>query len=463
MSRLFNKWLLVGFVLGFLSCIIAQRVEASGTNSEPYEQDTWLQEEMSRDQWLEQELRSEQARQFIDERAQPSLFPVEVQAARNNDYPIVLVHGFGGWGREEMLGFRYWGGLTDIEQNLTDFGYTVHTAAIGPVSSSWDRACELYAQIKGGTVDYGEAHSKLHGHSRYGRTHPGFYPEWGTIDPATGHPKRVHLIAHSLGGQTVRLLTQLLAHGHEGERAASAASDLSPLFNGGSNMWVRSIFTIAAPHDGTTMTHLVGGIVPHAQQIIGLAAAALGSVSKPVIDFKLDQWGLRREPGEPFERYSQRVYNSSIWKSSQDTSEWDLSPHGAKELNNWVQAQPEVYYFSIAAEQTFTGPLTGHELPEPFMNPLFLPSTLFMGRYENGQLDSAWWQNDGIVNTVSMDGPKHGSSDKIVAFNEIPQAGVWNYVGLMNSHDHADMIGIGVRNMKDWYVGVARLLGSLPK
>jgi triacylglycerol esterase/lipase EstA (alpha/beta hydrolase family) len=27
-----------------------------------------------------------------------------------NNYPIVLIHGFMGWGPNEMGGYRYWGG-----------------------------------------------------------------------------------------------------------------------------------------------------------------------------------------------------------------------------------------------------------------------------------------------------------------------------------------------------------------
>ena len=42
----------------------------------------------------------------------------------------------------------------------------------------WDRAVELFYQIKGGTVDYGKQHSARHGHSRFGRTFPGLFPEW---------------------------------------------------------------------------------------------------------------------------------------------------------------------------------------------------------------------------------------------------------------------------------------------
>ena len=75
--------------------------------------------------------------------------------------PIVLVHGFGGWGREEMAGkFWYWGGFSDLQAQLNSGAVDgrevrVMTAAVGPFSSVWDRAVELFYQIKGGTVDYG--------------------------------------------------------------------------------------------------------------------------------------------------------------------------------------------------------------------------------------------------------------------------------------------------------------------
>ena len=122
---------------------------------------------------------------------------------QQNNYPIILVNGFAGWGREEMLGVKYWGGVHDIQEDLKRNGYTVHTAAVGPVSSNWDRACELYAQISGGTVDYGAVHAEKHGHNRFGRTYSGFAPNWSETN-------KVHLVGHSMGGQTIRTLVQLL-------------------------------------------------------------------------------------------------------------------------------------------------------------------------------------------------------------------------------------------------------------
>ena len=68
-------------------------------------------------------------------------------------------------------------------------------ATVSPFSSNWDRAAELYAYLKGGTVDYGAAHAKEHGHNRYGKTFTGAYPNWDENNP-------VHLIGHRMGGNT---------------------------------------------------------------------------------------------------------------------------------------------------------------------------------------------------------------------------------------------------------------------
>src|ERR1700741_962460 len=87
-------------------------------------------------------------------------------AQASNNYPVILVHGFAGFGRSEMLGYKYWGGLNDLPTQLQSkySNRMVAPAVVGPFSSNWDRAVELFYQIKGGCVDYGAAHSSLNGH-----------------------------------------------------------------------------------------------------------------------------------------------------------------------------------------------------------------------------------------------------------------------------------------------------------
>ena len=149
--------------------------------------------------------------------------------SKSNDYAIVLVPGFAGWGRDELLGFKYWGGLHDIEADLSDHYYETYTAAAGPVSSNWDRACELYAMLKGGQVDYGEVHASRYQHQRYGRTYEGLIPGWGDLNAASGRITKVHLVGHSLGGQTARTISEMAADSRS-HCAVSRSSTFLPAF-----------------------------------------------------------------------------------------------------------------------------------------------------------------------------------------------------------------------------------------
>ena len=60
------------------------------------------------------------------------------------------VPGFSGWGPPLLGAINYWGGVEDIPKYLTDHGYTVIISTIAPISSNWERACELYAQLRAG-------------------------------------------------------------------------------------------------------------------------------------------------------------------------------------------------------------------------------------------------------------------------------------------------------------------------
>jgi hypothetical protein len=60
------------------------------------------------------------------------------------------VPGFSGWGPPLLGAVNYWGGVEDLPRMLRDEGYTVIIATIAPISSNWERACELYAQLTAG-------------------------------------------------------------------------------------------------------------------------------------------------------------------------------------------------------------------------------------------------------------------------------------------------------------------------
>ena len=142
-----------------------------------------------------------------------------------NKYPYVYVHGLFGWGADEGIDdtLPYWGSAScSLMDELNKLHYESYAASVGPMSSNWDRVCELYAQITGTRVDYGKAHSEKFNHSRYGRTYTKPMIEgWGEPD-ADGNIKKINLIGHSFGGATVRTLTALLAYGSEEEQAATS-------------------------------------------------------------------------------------------------------------------------------------------------------------------------------------------------------------------------------------------------
>lgn len=389
----------------------------------------------------------------------------------NNKYPIVMVHGLFGWGNDELFGINYWGGKDSLKQLLTSKGYTVFTPTLGSISSNWDRACELYAYLKGGTVDYGEAHSKKYGHARYGRTFPGAYPQLGTYSNMN-EIQKIHLIGHSMGGETIRVLAQLLENGDPNEIKTSSVNT-SPLFTGGKH-WVDSITTIATPHDGSQQDEEKLGFEPYFHDFFAYLAAKDGILnsSNPCFDFKMDQWGLKKQPGESFASYSERVLKSNLWKETTDLSIWDLSQEGAKELNSWVKAQSDIYYFSISCVDTHKNLLTGHEVPNINMSPLLLKSSRFIGRYTNNTpgkvtVNSDWWRNDGIVSVRSAIAPHEGSSDKVVNYNGIAQKGVWNYLGEIQNVDHLEIVGqnqpLYHNYLQNKFVDWAKMLTDLPK
>ena len=380
-------------------------------------------------------------------------------AFAGNHAPVILVHGFAGFGPGEMLGYRYWGGLTNIETQVQSrYGdQLVRTAVVGPFSSNWDRAVELFYQIKGGCVDYGMMHANDAGHLRKpedhyhnGRTcYPGLYRDWDASHP-------VHLVSHSMGGQTSRMLVQLLA-------ANGAPSNPALFPYGVSAGWVKSVTTIATPNDGTTLAYRVVDWVPVVQQLVtGIAGAANATGANKIYDFKMDQWQIGPQTGsESFSAYVNRVMSSPLWSSGvKDLSPYDLSPAGAMAENDWVKDQPGVYYFSWSTNASYSGWLTGWSYPNldanlligAFAGPGFMGNYLRDGRPFAPVADSSWWPSDAVVNTAAQKAPTWAMNAagqvyarpvviRDLSHGGTPQAGAWNWKGLMDGYDHFDIIG----------------------
>ena len=379
----------------------------------------------------------------------------DTQQSGAERYPTIYVHGLMGWGEHDQIYAvtPYWGLTSDLMPYLTGKGYESYAASVGPLSSAWDRACELYAQLTGTTVDYGAAHAAEYDHARYGVTYDKPLFEGWSAD------KKINLVGHSFGGATIRLFLDILADGSAEEQAAAkaAGTEVSPFFQGGKADWVYSLTTLAAPHNGTTFLECCGDITQFAAEASTTMAKLLGiSDFKGVYDFQLEQFGFYRKDGETVLEALDRVLHSDFL-SHNDNVFRDLTIDRALELNDDIEIQPNVYYFSYAGDKTRQSTLTGERTSAVDMTPLFVPfANQMCGYYDQTtaggfRIDKSWAPNDGLVNTVSALYPtdsagrcltqsgKTGCVQQDGYSNVGYQPGVWNVMPVRH-YDHGNFI-----------------------
>ncbi|HOU11202.1 MAG TPA: hypothetical protein PL044_03030 [Clostridiales bacterium] len=368
-------------------------------------------------------------------------------------YPFVFVSGFAGWGQYETAlneALPYWGRLNgDLMAQLNAAGFECYAASVDPVASAWDRACELYAQLTGNVVDYGKVHSEKYGHERYG-TDFSKNPLLTGWDDGSGRLAKIHLIGHSFGGATIRLFAQLMASGSKAEQEGTPSGELSGLFTGGKADLIFSVTTLAAPHNGTTLTILnkpiktlysLGPIAYANEKLTGTQLGATLDYIKGLSDIAL----LVRDP---------------------DTGVLDLNPDGAAELNKIVSTIPGIYYFSVPTDATAKTTLLGNRLPDvKTADPgLWFPITFLgstTGKTAGGIVyDKSWLNNDGVVNTISTVAPFGQPQQKYDEYDLQP--GIWNIMPTYRG-DHAAIIGGLTKrsDVTDYYIAHLRLLERL--
>jgi triacylglycerol lipase len=388
---------------------------------------------------------------------------------------IVFVHGLFGWGPSDGMSrvLPYWG------EALAQFdggAFATHEAKVGPVSSFHDRACELYAQIRGRRVDYGEKHSQEAGHARFSPTlnfeGKALVPDWSAKNP-------VILVGHSAGAQTVLTLQRLLREGLWNEPGDETGAD-----------WVEAIVCVAGVLNGSLLTYVFGCDKSDGQLHHGLPAQAISSLitlaglAKKDLDFVpslVDLW-LDHWPGGAGASGSMDWFQASDFVKGTDNLAYDLSLQGCRDANDAFEADANTYYLSLVtgatqAPRLLTGlrntleRLVGRApgpsvLPESSMISLLKPSACFQAgvTFDGAPIPGwgvgdltldAWAENDGAVSSISERYPFTGRNPPAFGrgfmSGQALEPGRWNFervedvVGLR--FDHIDPVcGAGVKS-----------------
>ena len=408
-----------------------------------------------------------------------SVFAMPANAAeinKNNatDYPYIFVHGMGGWGPDNSFYdiSPYWGGGlsvgsgTDLIKILNEQGIEAYAPSVGPLSSAWDRACELYAQLTGTVVDYGEAHSEAHHHDRYGFDYTGK----ATMGEPWNLKEKINLVGHSFGGATVRLFTSLLAFGDADEIAATG-KDTSPLFKGGHDC-VHSCITLSAPHNGSQVANIL--VDPQITFLIMSAALnMIGSVfgnNFLVFSFQLGHYGITPREDQ-FRAWLNPVGIWNFYKYN-DHCGYDMTLRGAAELNEKIKLAPNTYYYSYTTANTKEGNLIKCQLPDKGLSPIFYISSMMLAATKGFTVDGIkiegdWELNDGIVPLASAIYPSCDADMALSYEAEIEKGnrikpGRWYYFEPMTGMDHFDFCGTKdyPEGFKEFYFGMINTANS---
>jgi triacylglycerol lipase len=387
-------------------------------------------------------------------------------------HQVIFVHGFFGWGPQEVSrSLPYWGEAENADPFKEDEDKKARFASVGPISSNHDRACELFYQIKGGDCNYGKEHAEQHQHTQiltgWKKGIAPLYPDWNEDKP-------IHLVCHSQGTPTARILQHLLDNDHFSPEHETNAT------------WIKSITSISGANNGTTLLYRLGcsdktGKVERSSIIASLAKRApvlAKHLVSPGYNFDLDQWGLVANEDEPVLNLFDKE-EAARFISGEDNAFFDLTLHGMHQWNQVLKEYLDTYYFSYPTYQTVRIPFTNVHMPGARMNPALWAFSWLIGTYSFSndfrnslpeELNSSdWRQNDGILPGYSQDFPRIPNEHPYLYCDKDQnnfQPGRWNVMDhKLASWDHWDITvfpGIRRAKQRQFYQELFTRLNGIP-
>ena len=388
---------------------------------------------------------------------------------KKSSYPVILVPGVLGYGDDVKLSkvMPYFGTMSaSAAKTIRSLDIPCLTATFTPAAGIWERTCELYAQIAGGTVDYGAAYSKRNGIPRYGKTYDGFVEDWGKLNEF-GKYNKVTLVAHAFGAPVARMLAYLMAFGSQKEQAEGG--DVSPLFLGGNSKAVHAVVTLAGNNDGTTLIQALEDKMPGAtQKLTDLFFKMKG-------DYYTD---------EDVEEYLQKSRSNMFYEMGLD---------GMADFNKRIEPNPDTYDFAYSAEATrdyarllpkrkigkYENPFTSKSYQRSMKNKRELtlpdlrhgglpvaPTAALIGTYKNYLSDAplatpVMHPNDGLINTDNTLAPSTEAARAYRSVNDC-YPGEWYQMPIWEGNS-LGYLGVFQRpdKYRDFYIDMMKIICNL--
>lgn len=395
-----------------------------------------------------------------------------------NQYPTVFMSGLGGWGEDQLQNklMPYWGkGEDNVLEDLRGRGYECLFPSLGPLNSSWDRVCILWAWLFGGTVDFGKAHAEKYGISRYGRTY-----EHGALEDLgqPGPHKKANFIGHSMGGPLIKTLSELFVYGSEEERAVTPEDELSPLFKGGHGHMIHTLTTLSGTNNGTTLADFPTNYgLSFITGIFAVLGAVIGDTfMSNVYYIDLPQYGITPERKDA---HLLRLRNPLKFK---DGIKKICDPHLGEQncfqemtveiamgkVNPQQHTSPDIYYFAqrASAMRPWKGDYTK---PNTKMFPLTFIAGCVTGWYAPKKLakygvgsDPDWFKGDGFVNLKAQSAPIGAPQEDAVPGQTEFKPGIWYNMPPVNG-DHTSWMNFSYQeNRMQNFRDMMALMRSLP-